>query len=239
MSMAMTNSGHITHAKAIADLSFHLAWGKLPAAYADPWNLGEVPPTSVSKVVTADVFRLVEDNFDTLPNTDVIKVISVTQGGVQYTIGVDCTIDGNKITWVGATRPIPSSTYKVTYRFITDEIESLLEELGRRNPTRIKFVKEDAFGDITANNLKWSISDEPTRNLYLEFKFDATDAVGQVIHQVGMFIGTTRKAGIEPDKMYLLPDEIEDPGYMYMVDNLEPFSRFSGKREVFEYIITY
>lgn len=239
--MGMTDSGHTIHAKSMIDETFHLAWGKLPDAFADPWSLGDTPPSPYAVLTTSTLTRGATPNgFETLPHLGVTKIVSVKRGGTTYTLATDYTLNANRVDWApGGTEPANGETYDVTYWYTNSNLQTLLSEIGRREPTIKSYAIEDAAGDITANSTTWSQSATPTRHIYLQFKFDAEEAVGSIIHQLGLFIGTTRKVEIPGAKKYLLPSEIQDDGDLYMIENIEPFSRYAGKREIFEYIITF
>lgn len=240
MAMGMTDDGHIIHAKAMFSRTYHLGWGKLPEGYPDPWNLGDVPPIPTSVVVTETVERTTGATTDTLANTGVLKIISVTQGEATYALTTDYTVNGNQIVWTsGGAAPADGTSYSVTYRYATAAITALLSEIARRSPTLKEYVIEDPNGDIVANDTTWSVVAYPTRHMYMQFKFDATEAVGQIIHQLGIFTDTVAKATVPVGQKYLLPADLEDFGKLYMIDNIEPFSRFAGKREIFEYVITF
>lgn len=66
----------------------------------------------------------------------------------------------------------------------------LTQEVGRRKVTMKAFCKEDPNGTIEANNKLWSLSEEPTRNIYLQFKFNSTDNIDKTLYQLSLFIGT-------------------------------------------------
>lgn len=57
---------------------------------------------------------------DTLPDTAVLSIESVTQGGTTYAAGTDFVLNADQVDWspTGA-EPAPGSTYSVTYRYIT------------------------------------------------------------------------------------------------------------------------
>jgi len=82
-------------------------------------------------------------------------------------------------------------------------------------------------------------TDFPTRNVYMQFKFDALDAMDKDVYQIGLFINTVRTAATPAAQHYLAPSEIEDPGLLYMIENIEPFPRTPGKREIFEYVVVF
>lgn len=239
MPMGMTDLGHIIHAKSMFGSTFHLAWGRLPDNYPDPWNLGDTPPIPHSLIVTETVTRGAT-LLDQLANVGILELISVSAGGTPFTPTTDYVLNGRSVEWTsGGTKPSEGQTYTVIYRFTTTEITALLEELGRREPTIKSYCLPDEDGDIVANDTSWAVSATPTRHIYLQFKFDSSEAVGQIIHQLGLIVGTVRTAETPVGKKYLIPSEIEDQGELYMIENIEPFSRYAGKREVFEYVVTF
>lgn len=244
--MGITDSGRIIHAQAMAGQTFHLAWGGFPAGYADPWSLGQTPPTPLSQIGTVVATRSSVSNLDALVQTGVFKLISVSQtiAGATTTFiqGISFQLTGNQVDWSIAgsnQKPAAGSTYNVTYRYAYTAMTALLNEFGRRSPLLVGYAVPDVNGAISANGGNWTYTSTPTGNLYLQFKFDPADAVGNIIAQVGIFLGTAMATGVTLGTQYLLPAQISSPGQLYMVDNLEPFSRFAGKREVFEYIISF
>lgn len=115
----------------------------------------------------------------------------------------------------------------------------LLSEIGRRPTTYKAYVVEDVNGSIIANGLKWAESVSPTRNIYFQFKFDAVDAEADVIRQIAMFHGTVLK-GITPlGKGFLVLNDLDDAGKLFMVENIQPISRNSSTREIYEIVVTF
>lgn len=57
---------------------------------------------------------------DVLPDTSVLSIESVTQGGTTYTAGTDYNLTADQVNWTptGA-EPAPGSSYSVTYRYLT------------------------------------------------------------------------------------------------------------------------
>ena len=56
---------------------------------------------------------------DTLPDTTVVEVLEVKQGGTTYVVGSDYNVAGGAINWSPAgAEPAPGSSYSVTYRYI-------------------------------------------------------------------------------------------------------------------------
>jgi hypothetical protein len=246
MAMIMSDSGHIIHAQAMYGLTYHLAWGDLPPGYGDPWSISQIPPLADSAVVVEIVMRgTTAGGRDQLAHTGIMYVVSVVQGTTVYNLGVDYNLTGSAIDWspVGGHEPVANSEYTVIYRYNTTAITSLVRELGRRAVTMQSFVNLDPDGDIVANGTSWSLTanngNTPSANMYLMFKFDSTDAIGSIIYQLGIFVGTVLIPGTPIGTKYLTQVQVLDPGKLYMAENVEPFSRFAGKREIFEFVITF
>jgi len=115
----------------------------------------------------------------------------------------------------------------------------LLEVYGYRRSARRAFAREDENGLIVAAGRRWSIADTPTRHLYLEFRLDPEDAAGKTVYQVGIFLGLIPKPEVPEGKLFLLPQEVADAGVLFMAENLRPFHRHEGVREVFEFVLTF
>lgn len=57
---------------------------------------------------------------DPLPDTSVIEIVLVTQGGTTYVKDTDYKLTAGKVDWsLAGNEPAPGSTYSVTYRYIT------------------------------------------------------------------------------------------------------------------------
>lgn len=89
-------------------------------------DLDRTPIGDISQVrITAEkTVALVHGTFagaqDPLPDTSVIEIVSVTQGGTTYVKDVDYKLTAGKVDWsLPGNEPAPGSTYSVTYRYIT------------------------------------------------------------------------------------------------------------------------
>jgi hypothetical protein len=251
--MILVEEGHIVHAVSMRNETFHLAWGDLgsidpndPARYRDPWTIDVDPPESASVLVVDEpVFRSAAGWIDNLTNTSVINLVEVKSDlGPTPTIYIKNTdfihVPPNGLNWQsGIHKPLAESTYYVTYRKTEFNLTGLVHELGRRLATIVAYAQPDVNGDITANGQKWSITSQETRYLYLQFKFDGDDAFNNTIYQLGIFINSVIAPGVPSGKFYLVPGELSDNGLLYMAENIKPFPRAIGKREIFEYITAY
>jgi len=164
MAMVMVEEGHIVHAVSMYNEEFWLAWGDLPLLYEDPWTIGDTPPRSDSQTATETVTKGAADGTDQLAQTTLEQLMIgtmavVEQGATTYVEGVDYNIlAGGIVDWsLAGAEPVTSTTYTVQYRYVTDEFNTLDNEVGRRSANQVAYVVEDQFGDIVANGSTWSI----------------------------------------------------------------------------------
>lgn len=88
-------------------------------------DLDRTPIGEITQVrITAEkTVALVHGTFagaqDPLPDTSVIEITSVTQGGTTYVKDVDYKLTAGKVDWsLPGNEPAPGSTYSATYRYI-------------------------------------------------------------------------------------------------------------------------
>ncbi|MEA1052365.1 DUF4815 domain-containing protein, partial [Lamprobacter modestohalophilus] len=68
---------------------------------------------------------------DSLAQSPVIALISVTQGATTYAVGTDYSLVAGKVDWsAGGAEPAVGSTYEVTYRFIDTVTPTALDAEG-------------------------------------------------------------------------------------------------------------
>lgn len=115
---------------------------------------------------------------------------------------------------------------------------ALVAEVGRREAASVEFVVPDESGVIsTPGGERWTISVTPTRYLYVQVLFDYLEAVGETIREVGVFVDTTRASGVPEGQLYLTPEEIEDQGYLLLLDRFAGITRSSDARNGFSYVL--
>jgi hypothetical protein len=68
---------------------------------------------------------------------------------------------------------------------------------------------------------------------------DNEDAVGQTIYQVGLFMDLKPAEEVLEGELFLTPDKVADTGTLLVAENVRPFYRQPGIREVFEFVLTF
>lgn len=111
----------------------HLSTG----AGAQRINLDRAPATNISRVaITAEktvtlTHGVVTGSQDPLPDTSVLSLVEVKQGGTTYTATTDFLLTAGKVDWTPAgAEPAPGSTYTAKYRYITTVTPSGVDDNG-------------------------------------------------------------------------------------------------------------
>ncbi|MGL4459788.1 MAG: DUF4815 domain-containing protein [Plesiomonas shigelloides] len=77
------------------------------------------------------VHGTVTGSMDPLPDTSVIEIVEVKQGGTTYVKGSDYQLTAGKVDWsLSGAEPAPGSTYSVTYRYITTAEPTKVDDNG-------------------------------------------------------------------------------------------------------------
>lgn len=59
---------------------------------------------------------------DPIPDSSVVRINSVVQGGTTYTVDVDYKLTAGQVDWsLGGAEPVPGSSYEATYEYISTE----------------------------------------------------------------------------------------------------------------------
>lgn len=125
----------------------------------------------------------------------------------------------------------------------------LVNEIGRRVATQIRYVNPDDAGDVivpvfndaSGNSIvkRFAFSDTPTPDLYMQFNFDFSDAPVSTIREVAIFVGTGVVSGLPAGQKYFIPAEIDNQGTMLALENLiEHIQRSPNSRQSFEFVLT-
>lgn len=116
---------------------------------------------------------------------------------------------------------------------------TLQSEIGRRELTQSLYCVPDVNGEIIVPTGRFSISVEPTNNLYLRFNFDFADASSSDIREVGVFVGTVVNGGLPAGQKYFTLDQLQAPGQLLALERIPKFSRNAAVRQTFEFVITF
>lgn len=117
--------------------------------------------------------------------------------------------------------------------------EALMNEVGRHAATVISFVVPDVAGEIVLPTGTFTASVTPTNHLYVKTAFDFGDATGQVIREMGLFVGSTMIGGLPGGQQYFTPGQVATPGRLLHLEHFEPIYRSPAIRESFEVVITF
>lgn len=116
---------------------------------------------------------------------------------------------------------------------------ALLAEVGRRKVTQSLFCVPDPVGEIVVAEGRFTVSQVPTKYLYLRFAFDFLDAPTATIRELGVFIGTQAKATTPAGQDYLLPEDIQDPGQLLVLEYIQKLQRSPQIRQQFEFVVQF
>lgn len=127
------------------------------------------------------------------------------------------------------TTPVPES--------ISDS--ALVNEVGRRRVSVVRFCEPDANGEIVVPTGRFKESETPTKHLYMRFNFDFFDAPTASIREVAVFIGTETDPELPPGQMYFEPADIVDTGTLLVIERTDKFDRSASVRQSFEFVVTF
>lgn len=116
---------------------------------------------------------------------------------------------------------------------------ALTAELGRRKVNVVEYCTPQGDGDIVMLGARFAKSDTPTANLHLRTDFDFNDGLGETIRELGVFVGTTTRAGLPAGQTYFSPSDIATPGTLLAIDYITAVQRGVGARISFDFVITF
>ena len=95
-------------------------------ASAQTLTLNRTPLNAIQDVVITEekTVTLTHGSFtgalDVLPDTSILSIISVQQGGTTFSAGNDYNLTADQVDWTpSGAEPAPGSTYDVTYQYLT------------------------------------------------------------------------------------------------------------------------
>nr|WP_265665020.1 hypothetical protein [Verminephrobacter aporrectodeae] len=116
---------------------------------------------------------------------------------------------------------------------------ALVTEVGRRAVTQVSYCRADANGEIELATGRYTLSAEPSTNVYLKFTYAFDDAAGTTIRELGIFLGTQIKATVPAGQRYFRPSDLLVTGRMYALERVAGFLRSPTVRQVFEYVLPF
>ena len=118
--LAIANEPHVSTGVAAQRINFNRTPGTFPS---------EVSITA-EKTVTL-VHGVFSGAQDPIPDTSVLSILEVKQGGTTYTPTTDYLLTAGKVDWSPAgAEPAPGSSYTVKYRYITNVVPTLVDDNG-------------------------------------------------------------------------------------------------------------
>ena len=125
---------------------------------------------------------------------------------------------------------------------------ALVNELGRRLPAVVGYVTPDDTGSIiipigqdgqgNVRYARYTQVDGPSAWLYVRCNFDNADASNADIREMAIFGGTLVKPDLPPGQQYFTPGQIDDPGFMVVMEIVRPsFNRSPSVRESYEFVL--
>lgn len=120
-----------------------------------------------------------------------------------------------------------------------NDATGLVAEIGRRIATQVAFVNPDPAGAIETPQGNFTLSAAPTRHLYVRGVFGFDEAPDARIRELAVLIGTTVDPALPAGQRYFTPDQIVDPGRLYLLDRSQNFQRNGSVRPAFDYILPF
>ncbi|GKS83217.1 hypothetical protein AVMA1855_03715 [Acidovorax sp. SUPP1855] len=116
----------------------------------------------------------------------------------------------------------------------------LVDEIGRRMHTSIGYVLPAQDGEIELpDRSRYTTSATPTKWLHVRWTFDFTDAAGETVRELGVFLGGTQVPGLPAGQRYFTAAQVATPGDLYTLERHEPFKRAGGTRQAQEFVLPF
>lgn len=116
----------------------------------------------------------------------------------------------------------------------------LADEIGRRLLTSWQYVQPAAAGAVLLpDGSRYSASATPTKWLHLRWTFDYADAAGQVVRELGIFLGGSLAPGLPAGQRYFTPAQVSDVGDLYALERFERWTRSSSTINAQEMVLPF
>jgi hypothetical protein len=93
------------------------------------------------------------------------------------------------------------------------------------------------------NALSWygrfTLSETPTRNLFIRVRYNFSDGSGYTIRELGLFINSETDGELPPGQEYFLPNQVIDPGILLLIEHEPAMIRTPAVRESFAFVVTF
>ena len=116
---------------------------------------------------------------------------------------------------------------------------ALQDAVGFRKATQVSYCEPDDNGAIEVSSGKFALTANQTRHLYLQFRYDFADALGETIREIGVFLGSQVQAGLPAGQVYFPKAQVTDDGSLLLLENYRPLVRDEGVRESFDFVVTF
>lgn len=225
----LPTSGRTALAIAVMAQPLHLAWGTGDILWDSDQAGGQF-------VFTTDLIILPT-------NSATVSAVVVRSGATPYVLGTDytATADGVVSRLPGGTIA-PGATVTIDYhlgRPAEDmDAAALLAEIGRRTVSLKQYVVPAVAGAIVLPEGRFDVSLTPTHQIHVLFNFDYSDAPAAIIRELAVVLGTVVKDTVPSGQVYLLPTDIDSPGYLLALQNIAPITRSAAVRQSFEFVLT-
>jgi hypothetical protein len=118
----------------------------------------------------------------------------------------------------------------------------LVSEIGRRRVTEIGFVQPDPGGEIELPNgdrYAPSPGNAPTSWVFLRATFGFTDAQGETVREVAVFLDSRIADTVPEGQRWVLAADVTDPGDLYTLERRHAEFRSGTERGVEEIILPF
>jgi hypothetical protein len=117
--------------------------------------------------------------------------------------------------------------------------EALLHEVGRRAVDEVFFCTPDEQGELEAANGRFTLSETPTRNLFVRVRYNFSDGSGYTIRELGLFVNGAIDGELPPGQEYFLPNQVINLGFLLLLEHEAPMIRTPAIRESFSFVVTF
>lgn len=116
---------------------------------------------------------------------------------------------------------------------------ALRHEVGRIKAQTVQFCTPAEDGPIIVIGGRYRQSDIPTPHLHIRGHFEMDDGLGEVIRELGLFMGTQLKTGLPKGQRYFQPNDVQERGALLAIDHITPITRGVGAQIAFDFVITF